>query len=332
MKHFLLLPLLAIATNSLAETFPITQVNTFYEYHLSGIIPAQFTYDKHDQLIYINNYDILSEEPMNVTIFNADGSLFKELTIPIQQTIVSTETVTSDHYNDDIPPSSYTIEHRITAKPNTITGFTQTFFNNDNLYEYVIPTYELCKFTRKYDDNSYSEKRIGTEIVCTGFKVKSEDGRDVASIDIPEEFRPNIGKYANIYALNLENGKYSYLIINVYPIVDINAFFPESNLVNLLYRIDRETSSIQRIGVTRGTKVFPTTPQLGTAVNVEFEPSSEPSEVIVTSVNGSVVEKQNIAPGNGNTTIDTSRFERGLYIVTVKNGNQTTENTKIIIR
>lgn len=74
-------------------------------------------------------------------------------------------------------------------------------------------------------------------------------------------------------------------------------------------------------------------PRRGTDVSINLGTTAETAcKVIVTSVSGQTVLTRNIEPGTTRTTIDTSRFENGMYIVTVSDCMTTRENTKIVVR
>lgn len=101
----------------------------------------------------------------------------------------------------------------------------------------------------------------------------------------------------------------------------------------MVYAIDPASSSVRQITEARKVRVSPTAPRRGTSVNVELgEHAGSNSKVVVTSVNGRIVLDRNIAAGTTATTIDTDSFATGVYIVTVSDGKNSREASKIVVR
>lgn len=117
-----------------------------------------------------------------------------------------------------------------------------------------------------------------------------------------------------------------------YLLVDVNNL-SQTEQYYIVYEIDAAKGSVKAIDAPRRVSVAPTMPRRGTDVNIDLgSPAETACKVIVTSVSGQTVMTRNIEPGTTSTTIDTSRFENGMYIVTVSDGKTTRENTKIVVR
>lgn len=194
---------------------------------------------------------------------------------------------------------------------------TQTLFNNDDYYEWMIPVYEAidCSYTTEY------EKVEGERIYCIGFKVESESGSVVAEINAPAGY-VFYDYYPDLFIMNQK----SFLIIEMHDLGRTSYFYG-------IYEIDSENASVKMVGAPHRVSVNPTTPRRGTLVNVDLgNPANEGCKIVVTSTSGRTVMTKAVEPGSMGTTIDTARFERGMYIVTVTDGKTIRENTKIIIR
>jgi hypothetical protein len=123
----------------------------------------------------------------------------------------------------------------------------------------------------------------------------------------------------------------AYLCLSVVDDLDVTHYVKTA--YQLVYAIDKEKASVKSVGAPIKTRVYPTTPERGTLVNIDLAEDSVSGGIInVTSVSGNVVMSQKFVAGTNHASIDTSSLNRGLYIVTVDNGKSSRENTKIIIR
>lgn len=208
---------------------------------------------------------------------------------------------------------------------------TQTLFNNDDKYEYVMPIVEALEADRII--NEYGEVTVDGQVLrTTGFKVMSEDGSTINTVYLPE------GYYLQNYDLLTVNDKSYILVAAIHKVnTESQSEYGGNNIqynsYNLIYAIDKESSSVKSVSAPIKVTVHPTTPERGTCVDIELEADTIDGGLItVTSASGKVIMNQNIAAGTTHASIDTSSLERGLYIVTVNNGKASRESTKIIIR
>ena len=196
----------------------------------------------------------------------------------------------------------------------------QTLFNNDADFEWIVPIFEAidCSYTNEY------EKVEGKQIYCTGFRIESENGSVVATVKFPSGFYSRYANEIDSY-LYMMDGK-NYLLVNVQNLDQTEVYY-------IVYEIDSSKASVKAIDSPRRVSVAPTMTDRGNNVNVTLDaPAKTACKVIVTSVAGQIVMTRNIEPGMTNATIDTSRFAKGLYIVSVSDGKTTRENTKIVVR
>lgn len=193
----------------------------------------------------------------------------------------------------------------------------QTLFNSDADFEWIVPIIEAVdiSYTNEY------EKCEGKRLKCTGFRVESQSGSVIATVKFP-------------------NGLYGFYNDNTYLYImnkKIYLFWDLTNKDNeyyyMAYELDASNASVNAVSAPRRIKVSPTMPQRGTDVNITFENSADSNcKIIITSVSGKIVLTQNVQPGTTSAVINTERFEKGLYIVSVSNDGKTQENTKIIVR
>lgn len=194
----------------------------------------------------------------------------------------------------------------------------QTLFNNDEAFEWIVPILEAVDYS--FSNESY--KIEGKIIRSTGFRIESQDGTVITTIKYPSGLYGS--NYVDPYLYMMNNN--NYLFIELSNIDNSAGYY-------MAYEIDKSNASINAVDAPRHIKINPTMPQLGTNVNITFDSPTETScKVIVTSVSGKTVYVQNVEAGTTSASINTARFEKGMYIVTVHDGKSSHENTKIIIR
>ncbi len=194
----------------------------------------------------------------------------------------------------------------------------QTLFNNDDLYEWIIPTFEAvdCNYQTEY------EIIEGQQVKAVGFKVQSENGATVADVRFPAGLYCYHNPDIRLYMINDKN----YLGIEVSDISSREYYY-------ITYEVNAQNASVNMIDAPRRISVHPTTPRRGTDIHIDLgQPAGEHSTLTVTSLSGRNIVSRNIEPGTTSTTIDTGRLEQGMYIVTVSDGNSSRETTKIVIR
>ncbi len=195
-------------------------------------------------------------------------------------------------------------------------NFTQTLFNTDANFEWLVEILEIVDVSY-YDEYNKVE---GKEVKCTGYRVESQDGSVVT------EFKSPVGLYFRDDPQLYVMGDKNYLVIRSSDVSGAHFYY-------VVYEINPEDASVKMVGEPHRVSVDPTTPRRGTLVNVDLgNPATEGCKIVVTSASGRDVMTKAVEPGSMGTTIDTARFEKGMYIVTVTDGKTIRENTKIIIR
>lgn len=190
---------------------------------------------------------------------------------------------------------------------------TQTLFNDDHQFEYVVPNIKKIE----YSNMTETYREGGEKVVATGYSVMSQNGNKLYDIDIPVEYNVPYYHYLLIYIL--DGKKY----------IAIDAEDNNHDDCTLLYELD-STGGIKAPKIFKGSmKVSPATPQHGQAVNVDLGSEADGATVVnVVSANGSTVRTLPVAAGRRNVSLPTEGLASGLYIITA-NGR---EAAKIIIR
>ena len=169
----------------------------------------------------------------------------------------------------------------------------QTLFNNDEKFEYIMPVIN--------EENNYS-----------GFEVKSEDGTVLSSITIDES------NYDCCSILKL--GDNVYLAVYYF-----------NNKVGI-YRIDRETSSLQKVKAVEGLNIQPRMPKRHEMVTVEMdEVSSADRELQVVNAAGQTVDRVVVPAGSRQVQLSASHMSPGVNVIKV-GGTDASGNYKIFVK
>lgn len=196
---------------------------------------------------------------------------------------------------------------------------TQTLFNTDAAYEWIIPVYTTVSV--RYG-NDY-EQVSGKVVRRSGFRVVSETGDEIATVRYPSGYYGPAD--ASGYELLMMGDRY-YLMA---PVTNADG----SEEYEIAYEVTRNESGLAMTGVPMRVKVYPTAPRQGTPVEVELgETSGERCSVSVVSMTGRTVMTTSVQGGTTHTAIDTSAMPQGVYIVTVTDARGTRDATKIVVR
>lgn len=189
---------------------------------------------------------------------------------------------------------------------------TQTVFNSDSNFEYVVPKQKIITYTYVRD----TERGGGEDIVTTGFSIMSQTGTKLFDIDIPAAYHASQYEAVNIITMSDKNPK-RYLSFRVQDDNDEEYRF--------IYALDGLGGISAPKIVSTGMKVSPRTPRRGETVSVELGEAT--SRVDLISANGAKVRSV-AANGASTVNIPTQGLPAGVYVVSANNR----EAAKIIIR
>ncbi len=339
MKKLLLTALLAIITANLAHSqSEVTETNRLsnVDIYFGNLVHDHVAFNGKGSIYYYEYNDNYTQK--KITFYNDD--------------IQETASITIDGYSDN-----YTIyKYRETDASGNCTGkwieekhdsdldfetdfdcydsalsgdynlsFSQTLFNNDEKYEYLVPIFDKfeIKYVYEYDRDSDGEIDIIEEEYSAsyiGFDVKNQDGNVVCSI------RPKLSngfKLSHTIWLQVLGGK-KYLVLE-----GENEDYSEWEYIYIL--INPNNSSVQQVAEPIHTSVFPTIPRHNDIINVELEGNDKPGEIVVTNTNGQTVYKKKVVAGERRVQIDSRRLSTGLNIINVNTGNSK-QNFKVIVK
>lgn len=234
---------------------------------------------------------------------------------------VTGETVNTDI---DVPKTLWISDYDVSVPGDDIgCVLTQSLFNSDDKYEYLVAVYELNgepsdnidQLDGVWQGNEYIciKRRLTYNCTCVRNDVCSEDGQVVASLP---------GGYIN--GVFLFGGK-TY--------INIHQSGGDKGGASVIYEINPQSNSVK--AVHAGTvKIFPRAAGRGESITVETGAGTAGMrrEVVVTAIDGRVVTRVAIPSGETTTRINTSRMGGGVYNFTVVADGKKLENGKIIIR
>ena len=185
----------------------------------------------------------------------------------------------------------------------------QTLFNDDDKFEYIIPKYVLSEkgSSFNYDvvnpGGIYGEEPVEVKrstvisekdkLALVGFQVVSEDGSIIKDITFDNGFQANSAPH---YVFIITIGEKTYMAFEGYE---------NETSCTLFYKIDRATSSINKVRIAPvQMSVSPTIVDRGVPINVTFaDGNADGSTIQVYSNNGIRIGSSSVPAGQSQTQI-----------------------------
>lgn len=212
----------------------------------------------------------------------------------------------------------------------------QTLFNEDEKFEYIIPKYELSSKGNGYDiivSPDPSDETITTtqtEIISenryltlTGFQIVSENGEIIKNLNFDSDFTGDIDTYSD-YAFVITIGSNTYLAFNGHS---------DSKSATIFYKIDRSSTDIKQVmKAPASMRLSPTIVNKNAPINISFgDDNQSGSDIVVVSTNGAKVKKLTIPAGQTSAQMYISN-NTGVYCVSRVQNNKVTDTRKVIIK
>ena len=202
----------------------------------------------------------------------------------------------------------------------------QNIFNEDDSYEWIEdimePYEEVYNEVDLDGDGEIDGKKINRKYRRTGYRIMQDTGNVLAEIKFgegrTEYIRPSI---------IVVDGK-KYLQLQTFE----NS---ESSIEVQLYEIISKGSStsLKKVRTDYGAiSASPAVAGQNEVVTVDLSSIKEAKVLNVVSGNGQLVLQQNLKAGQNQVLVHTSGLAAGMYVITVSDGKNTTENCKIIVR
>lgn len=199
----------------------------------------------------------------------------------------------------------------------------QCLFNDDEKYEFLLPELAVFESTSEDWNGNVITKYVHRPI---GYKIVSEEGATLHSLILNEEKDPDMECYA--YVTNLDDK--IYLMVNYYAIGDGNDYD-----VTRFYEIKKDGTGIQKVREMRGgMNIRPTVANREEQITITLneENSNVARELVVTGVNGQLVDRRTIPAGENTVKMNAAMLRSGMYNFTLQKKGQVVDNGKVIVK
>lgn len=207
----------------------------------------------------------------------------------------------------------------------------QTLFNEDEDYEYIVPKYTIVDEGGDLissDDPEYAHEIVLSRRVLlssgypaqTGFRVMSSDGSVIKEIDFEEGFL--LDEYSNDQYLIVMGNK-------TYIAIDGEYKDGESYQRGIVfYLVDGKETAIKQVK-TAPIKMKVT--KRANTIDVHLSNTDQPSNIVVTNMNGMTLAKQNARAGQSEVMINTTA-PSGVYNVSRIQNGKVVDSSKVVLK
>ena len=284
MKKFFISTMMAMSAmcvNAQVETTPITIADS----ELYGI-GESYSYNHETSLVSVGYSD---KEAVIMHVYGEDLTLKKTIT-PSEE------------------PIPFTVKNLNSNSSDYTMYLTQTLFNDDEKYEYIVSVPQKNQYGYDYS---------------AGLKIMSDDGSILQTIMFPE----NVTGYFDTGIKLFIIGSSKYLEGGDYEDADENEYMN-------LYKINKDAKDPSKVSIATAPMRVSVSPRMASRnqdINVVAEGNGV-REVIVTNAAGQVVYSTKVAAGENNVRISSRRLSSGLNVVSVKGADGKEENCKVIVK
>ena len=159
-----------------------------------------------------------------------------------------------------------------------------------------------------------------------GFGVYNSDNKRIASIDFPAGYERDGDEKQAFMTI----GKKLYFFVGGLT----KRGSDDDEECTAIYSIESNTGSVALVSVAPSAKISPRAPRKGENVSVTIDSELDGKDCIVNVVSssGQTVFETRMPEGESQLDINTSRFSKGVYVVTISAEGFSKETAKIIIR
>lgn len=254
---------------------------------------------------------------------------------------------------EDVPISNFCTPHcNDVAKLNDWNGgvylpFSQTFFNDDEAFEYVRFKAEVAEGgesnfssvsdgsqspeeylfgitdTDRDGDGETDHKRTVFGVHYTGLEVVNENNQVLYTFPMPDnaEGKPSVEFFKSDNSILAQ--------------VNYNWHDEQGRYVQTVrfYRIDKSTGGVAKvIKEENHITARPNPASKGTPVVVDLPASTSERTIRVNALNGSTIMSLKIEADETRVSVPTDNLPSGIYLITLSDKGHTTETCKIIVR
>lgn len=206
----------------------------------------------------------------------------------------------------------------------------QTLFNNDDKYEIIVPVYggEVI-----YQAENSSTRTVYKNYAVTSLNIVSETGEVLYTLNAEENkfMRFDDG---GVYIVKIGNKTYLALSIGNLTADSWGEWIYRFESYRW-YEICKETNSINFVRETRGSmNIRPTVANRNELITITLndENSNTARELIITGVNGQLVDRRDIPAGENTVTVSAAMMRSGMYNFTLQKKGEIMDNGKVIVK
>lgn len=202
----------------------------------------------------------------------------------------------------------------------------QNIFNEDDSYEWIekiMEPYENVSMERDLDgDGEIDYKKVERRYRHVGYRIMQDTGNVLAEI----KFGEGRTEYIRPSIIVVDGKKYLEL-----QTCDNYESSTEAQLYEIISK--GSSTSLKKVRTDYGViSASPAIARQNEVVTVDLSSIKEAKVLNVVSGNGQLVLQQNLKAGQNQVLVHTSGLAAGMYVITVSDGKNTTENCRIIVR
>ena len=206
----------------------------------------------------------------------------------------------------------------------------QTLFNNDDKYEIIVPVYGGEIVNQREGSNT---RTIYKDCAITSLNVVSETGDILYTLEVGDN------KYVRNTTHNsiVKIGNKTYLVLEIGDFSGFGGrdYYSQKLESTRWYEICKETNSINFVREMRGAmNIAPTIADRDAQITITLndENSNVARELIITGVNGQLVDRRDIPAGENTVTVSAAMMRSGMYNFTLQKKGEIMDNGKVIVK
>lgn len=292
-----------------------------------SIMPGIFTSDSAPKIYDVIGYDPDEGENTTINVYNDEFKSIATINYnPIKYTSYRAERLINGTWNEYREEYNYLswIQCNILNLNNdkeSVSGtLTQTLFNTDEKFEYILPKYRLVEEVEENDHGYAIVREYYNRIYTTGIDVVSQDGNVVYTFDFGKEYEGQIALSVVLW------GDKTYLFV-------CNYYNSSPYDVYLLKRENLKVS-IVKTKELKALKLFPSVAKKESMVTIDLgdKTADNGGMILVTDVNGRTMYTKRVEAGETSLKLPVNGLASGLYVVSLRTPENSFEAAKLVVK
>ena len=205
----------------------------------------------------------------------------------------------------------------------------QILFNNDDSYEIIVPVYG-GEIVNQWEGSN--TRTIYKDCAITSLNVVSETGEILYTLEVGDNKYVRNSQDNNIVKI----GNKTYLVLDIGDFSGFGGdYYSQKRESFRWYEICKETNSINFVREMRGAmNIAPTIADRDAQITITLndENNNAARELIITGVNGQLVDRRDIPAGENTVTVSAAMMRSGMYNFTLQKKGEIMYNGKVIVK